>query len=770
MIRTDELDQHISQDTLDRLLKNFHSELNEIDFKQYFSLASSRAKAELVRDILAFANTEDGGYIIFGVEDGTGDPVGLQGEHLDMTKIQNVLKNYITAPIDYKVNEHCLQWPTWMEPRRFGIIYIAEAPTIVLPQRQVAYEDDKKRTKILVDTNQIVVRLGAQSIVPDQATLTRLIERKHLRAESNEQINVLEGNLPAREDIATEFIGRRRELEELQKWFKDPDSKTWMLTGDGGKGKTAIAYEFATELKGGAPKNVEYILWLSAKLRRFQGGMMRSIDPNFWDYPSLVDAVVRGYGFDDEDYAKLSDVEKKEQAKILLTEIPALVIADDIDSLESKNERAIRFLISDIASTSSKILFTSRRVPFGFGDNYTYVEGLNKEDGRGFIYSRIRRSRFDKDMFTPRIVDEILQVTDGSPLYIEDLLRLCAFLSVEEAISTWKKKAGHEARQYALEREFELLNPTAKDIVFACCLPEVALSLVEIQMITGFSQEQVVLEMNGIQDLFLISRLRLIDGEPRFDVNSNTRRLILETYDKHPRLIELKERYKGLVGRLNVRQGDIQSYIQKAISLQLMHDHEKAEKLLLDALQRHPNNADLTAQLGVIYSHWKPNRRLTDARQQFKLAQQLGCRQEWMYRTWIQMESSEQDWHGAANVADEAIKQGIATKEIYALAGIAHSFLGRQYKRSLFLDKAEHEFRTADRYLRKGLKTPEQLVTYADRKLNNRTFRALVISCDELGLIDDMHQFLDRWQREHPDDPDAWSEGQRLREKHPRHI
>src|SRR3989442_14808578 len=104
-MRKDDFDQKVSQDTLEHLLINVHSELNEVDFKQYFSLESSKEKAELVRDILAFANTDGGGYIIFGVEDGTGNPIGLYGSHLDMTKIHNILSNYITAPIDYRVNQ-----------------------------------------------------------------------------------------------------------------------------------------------------------------------------------------------------------------------------------------------------------------------------------------------------------------------------------------------------------------------------------------------------------------------------------------------------------------------------------------------------------------------------------------------------------------------------------------------------------------------------------------------------------------------------------------
>ena len=130
------------------------------------------------------------------------------------------------------------------------------------------------------------------------------------------------------------------------------------------------------------------------------------------------------------------------------------------------------------------------------------------------------------------------------------------------------------------------------------------------------------------------------------------------------------------------------------------------------------------------------------------------------------MENNAQDWIKAVEVADTAIKEDIISKEIYALAGIAHSYLGNQFRNNFFLEKAEQEFKIAERLLRKGLKTPENLVNYADRRLNSRVYRSLVLSCDALGQIDDMLYFLDRWRHEHEDDPDAWSEGQRLREKH----
>ena len=70
---------------------------------------------------------------------------------------------------------------------------------------------------------------------------------------SNPESPSLEGFLPSRESIALRFVGRRNELSALQTWLGDEASRMWALTGAGGKGKTAIAYQFACEIKETAP-------------------------------------------------------------------------------------------------------------------------------------------------------------------------------------------------------------------------------------------------------------------------------------------------------------------------------------------------------------------------------------------------------------------------------------------------------------------------------------------------------------------------------------
>ena len=52
----------------------------------------------------------------------------------------------------------------------------------------------------------------------------------------------LVGKMPPSDVLVQRFIGREAELLDLWTWLTDPDSRRWSLVGDGGKGKSALAY------------------------------------------------------------------------------------------------------------------------------------------------------------------------------------------------------------------------------------------------------------------------------------------------------------------------------------------------------------------------------------------------------------------------------------------------------------------------------------------------------------------------------------------------
>ena len=63
-----------------------------------------------------------------------------------------------------------------------------------------------------------------------------------------EAADTVDEGLPPRDTVVVDFVGRKHELGHLREWLVDPHARRWLLTGDGGKGKSAIAYQLATEV------------------------------------------------------------------------------------------------------------------------------------------------------------------------------------------------------------------------------------------------------------------------------------------------------------------------------------------------------------------------------------------------------------------------------------------------------------------------------------------------------------------------------------------
>ena len=224
-------------------------------------------------------------------------------------------------------------------------------------------------------------------------------------------------------------------------------------------------------------------------------------------------------------------------------------------------------------------------------------------------------------------------------------------------------------------------------------------------------------------------------------------------------------------GRLNVdrhMRAEIGSFIRQAISLEHLERYEEAEASLLAALQRLPENPDLVAQLGVLYSRWRPVRRVAEAGDQFKRAWQLRCHREAAYLAWADMEARDQAWTESARAAELGIEVIGDTMRLLQAAGYARSRLGQELKRGLHTENAERELRIADKLFRRALKSPELLKDASERAFNRKIYRSLVLNSEALDREDDVFYFLERWEKEHPEDWYAPSEGERLRLKYGR--
>ena len=585
--------------------------------------------------------------------------------------------------------------------------------------------------------------------------------------------------LPTREIVAPHFVGRRNELEELNSWLKDPYSRVWLLAGDGGKGKTAIAYQFAIETLQEPPDNLEIVIWLSAKAKRFVSGQAVDVDnPNFEDLESALDWVLRAYGAPNIEEIELKA--KEEECRSYLSQLPALIILDDVDSLGGQHlESTMSYFLYRHAAPKSKVLLTSRRVPLGM--EHTQVKGfeLGSTDGIGFIKSRLKIYDLDSELFPNAVVNDILQACDGSPLFVQDLLRLCMVGEhPRAAIEKWKSVGGEAARRYALEKELEMLSESAKKVLLSCALYEGPASLPEIRVATDMSEGNCHTALRDLQDLFLISRPQLVEDVPRFALNSNTRQLVVDVLGGSDMGARISSAIRVVTGQgqaTPAHRRRVGQYIRQAVTQVKLDEHTHAEETLLEALRLYPENAELHGTLGWVYKSWNPNPRRADARQHFVRAAELKASREDTYRHWWEMEKELMEWTSAAQAAELGIESVPSSERLSYMAGFARSQSARDLLQQAQYSRAEQEANKAEMHLKKALLNLDE-IGQGQYWFHSSVSRAMVLNYEDQVRIcqfqqDDRreHEFirllsrsLRRWANEHPDDPNARSEKQRL--------
>ena len=586
--------------------------------------------------------------------------------------------------------------------------------------------------------------------------------------------------LPPRESIAPMFVGREKEISELQAWLSDPRSHTWLLAGDGGKGKTSIAYQFADSVAQRGEGSFEIVIWMSAKARKFESGIPVDIEsPDFWDLDSALTWVLQAYGALRIDEM---DIEQKEKECLqYLGQLPALIILDDVDSLEGQNISAMNFFMIKAQTTLSKVLLTSRRIPLGLEPTTTIVKGFDvgATDGLQFIDSRIDMYGLESSQFSKHIKDDIVDACDGSPLFIQDLLRLITILgeAPRNAISEWKKWKGEAARRHALGREFEKLSDTAKQVLLACALYPSPISLDEIVIVTKILREECHAATQELRSLFLLPAPSIIENIPRFRLNVNTSRLVLEVEGTTDRAQRIRSSIKAITQDIQMTPRGreiIGQYIRQAVSLVKLDRHAEAESTLQEALVQNPDHPDLYGSLGWVYKSWKPNVRYTDARNHFARASELKSTKEDMYRHWWELEDRQGEWTAAANAAEDGLSSIPSSRRLTYMAGRARSRLAQDLYAQTQYGRAKQEAQRAETHLKNALAELEDL-RQGEYQLHGQILRANTINFVHLirlaGIEEDaasdnhymrlLASYLRRWEREHPDDPNMPTEKNR---------
>jgi len=605
---------------------------------------------------------------------------------------------------------------------------------------------------LLIEAKQILAWLGYDAQAAELSTLATQLNGGEVEPPS------IVRRLPSEDSIYQEFVGRGTVLTDLAACFANPDNRRCLLAGDGGKGKSAVAYRFAQNLSS-SPGRFQLIIWLSAKRRKFQDGSTSNIElPDFTTAEEAVDRLLNEYGATATDLSKTPE-EKRRLLMDFMDTLPAFVIADDIDTVLD-DYQVVSLFTHDIPHTQSAVLLTSRRdIP---GVRSFIIKEFDQAEANQFVRSRIKLYDLDAALFVPSILSEIAKATDGSPLYMDDLLRLTKVVNIKTAIKMWQEKKGDEARKYALQRELEQLTVDAKRVLIAAAITDDPISFAELENLLRLPEERLYSTLNELQTLFLFPKPRIVEGEQRFQINLNTKKLVRLVESSSDMYARIERASKALAGKLpDAGKGIISSLIRQAYLRLNAGQYSEAEAILQDAIGKYPNATDLHGFLGFTY---RRAGRIADARNQFEVASKFKDSKREMFLQWIKMEISDKEWSKAIAVAEKGLKHHPTFYELVENKVYAQRQAGFDFHRGLHREKAEKLWIDAVEEVKRKIKVPEELESGA-RQQNASMFCSIVICLDMLGRFRERDLWLDRWEKEHPDDPQVARQKEYLRQK-----
>ena len=591
----------------------------------------------------------------------------------------------------------------------------------------------------------------------------------------------LDGQLPPRDEMYSEFVGRSKGLEELSQWLAS-DSPQILVWGYGGVGKSALAYKFARDVREGSSENLMAVCWVSAKKSEFSEGSVRSRPADFSDLNSFLKALWRALFVDDPVPDDLSpDSVIKE-----LGEIPILLVVDDFDTI-SEDVKLTEFLMYSLRNTPTKVIFTSRhRVPTL---NNLEVPPFSKDELRAFVEQRSLDYKADQAACVNRI-DAIRSVTGGYPLFVDNLIHHAAFFGIHQAVNDWTQRRGDAARQYALQRQIEYLSNSSSssgDVLIALSAANRALKIVEISAIAGLTDDD---SEAGIKELFtwrMVNQVLEKDSDtPAFRMNNNTSRLVQQTFRSDGRMKTFFDAARALSGERvpEAKKAAIAKIVAQTRNHVRNGDFQSAEDLLRDSMTGElANSADLFGVLGWVYSCQPLEKHTRLARSAFEESYRLGSSKVDMYYHWASLERKQAEKMSVANHVSAEAQDNIATQwkksEDVAKIGIercgpsqvlcywAGYGASREAKAKALAGSfsyAEALFRRAIEWYEKAMNAPLSDVSTIPI---GAIYRGLVLAYEGVGDFEDLKRTVKLWGSASQHDYYFFTEVQRLRKSHP---
>jgi tetratricopeptide (TPR) repeat protein len=648
-------------------------------------------EAELVRDVVAFHNSY-GGYIVIGVEeakdvDGEFRAVGVS----EGTLRQSALRDKITAATGSRIDVLCKEFR--IDAQIFSLICVPKRQDAV-PVSFLRNGADYKPGKPVYRAGTIPWRASDScrtttsrddlAFVLGPRVLDFLEEGE--AAVPGRLAEPLENNLPDRSLICPRFIGRSDIVDQLWSWLADPLSFVRVLAGDGGKGKTSIAYQFAAEVTQRRVGQIDQVIWLTAKERQFVGYQNEAVslgDASYKDMTSLLKAIAKRSGMRDEELDNATSESLKAIAHSALNTVPALVVIDDVDSCETNEQKRILELAAQIGSRRSRFLLTTRANMSYSSDICIRVPGLDGAELALLVNGLCDSLKMQRR--TEPEIRRIHEATEGSPLLTESVVRLINLgMTTTEAIDEWRGQAGMDARAAVLQKEISRLGVDAKRVLLSAAIMGES-SRTELRQLTAYEDLRLSDALEELLSLFLIGAPRITADEPRFAVSTITRSLALQQAAElaidHARMAKYAKEMRRSPTQKARAASDVGAAINQA-NAQLREGKVADALRTIDAsLKKVPLQRDLLSMRGRVLASLEPPD-LDRAREAFAAAYKAGCVREELFRDWFRAEYDVGNPGGAVEVAEYALARFSEEGGWFWRRGRAKAKLGNARRRA----------------------------------------------------------------------------------------
>jgi GTPase SAR1 family protein len=313
-------------------------------------------------------------------------------------------------------------------------------------------------------------------------------------------------------------IGIKKKLKTFL--IKNKSSVCATVWGHGGVGKTATIQSLCEDLANDERKYFDYIIFLSAKDRRYDyyTGKIEEINDRIATLSELIKGLNKVlFNIEDDDFKRIIDIKGK---KIFF-------VVDDFETFPKEEKDKIESFISELNTNHHKVIITTRAANINIGQEFQTNELTEKETLK-FLLEVIKNEELGSEEVIKRQLEnsekshKVFGITSGRPLFIFQLAFVLGQKGLEDALS-FKIKEGDTAINFLFGRIYDYLSPKAKDlfVVLSLLVTQDDLSNVieKAQYILNLEHEGDTFD-SAVNELVKLKILKIDDERKFFEIYS----------------------------------------------------------------------------------------------------------------------------------------------------------------------------------------------------------------------------------------------------------